>query len=244
MNRLLFGLIQTIRLLLLVALSTTVYAVDPKTYIPPQAFTHKETIKSELDRLFPDIPFYNYVPALIEHESCLSLSHSRCWKSTSELKSQREQGVGLSMVTRTFNPDGSVRFDSLKGMRDMYMSELKEANWDTIKQRPDLQIRMMILHLRTDYSRLYEFNDPLVRLHATDAAYNGGRGAVNFNRRACGLAKGCDPQLWFGHAERYSNKSTKILYGNRSARDIFFDHPRDVFFNRLPKYEAQYLTDL
>ena len=244
MNRLLFGSIQTIRLLLLVTLSTTVYAVDPKTYIPPQAFTHKETIKSELDRLWPDIPTYNYIPALIEHESCLSLSHSRCWNSTSELKTSREQGLGLGQTTRTFREDGSVRFDTLTDMRRNYMNELKEASWDTFKYRPDLQIRMMILHLRTDYSRLYEFNDPLVRLHATDAAYNGGRGAVNFNRRACGLAKGCDPQLWFGHAERYSNKSTKILYGNRSARDIFFDHPRDVFFNRLPKYEAQYLTDL
>lgn len=213
---------------------------DTKNYIPPQAFDHRETIKSELDRLWSSIPEYNYIPSLIEHESCISLQHSRCWNSTSELKSTREQGLGLGQVTRTFNPDGSIRFDSLKGMRDMYMSELKDASWSTIKGRPDLQIRMMILHLRTDYSRLYEFDDPLVRLHATDAAYNGGRGAVNYNRRACGLAKGCNPQLWFGHAERYSNKSTKILYGNRSARDIFYDHPRDVFFNKLPKYKRQY----
>lgn len=242
MNRLLFGSIQTIRLLLLVVLSTTVYAVDPKTYIPPQAFTHKETIKSELDRLFPDIPFYNYVPALIEHESCLSLKHSRCWKSTSELKSQREQGVGLSMVTRTFNPDGSIRFDSLKGMRDMYMSELKEANWNTIKQRPDLQIRMMILHLRTDYKALYPVKDPIARLHMTDASYNGGRGGLLKERRACGLAKDCDPDIWFNNVENYCLKSKRILYANRNACDINRHHVKDVFINRLPKYEKKYFN--
>ena len=98
MNRLLFGSIQTIRLLLLVILSNAAYAVDPKTYIPPQAFTHKETIRTELDKHFNYIPTYNYVPALIEHESCISLRHSRCWNSTSELRSAREQGTGLGII--------------------------------------------------------------------------------------------------------------------------------------------------
>lgn len=44
-------------------------------YIPPQAFTFKEPIQKELDSFFPDIPTYNYVPSLIEHESCISLKH-------------------------------------------------------------------------------------------------------------------------------------------------------------------------
>ncbi|QXN70523.1 putative lytic murein transglycosylase [Bacillus phage vB_BspM_AgentSmith] len=67
-------------------------------YIPPQAFDFKLNIQEELDKHFDYIPDYNYVPALIEHESCLSLSHSRCWNSTSRLKTQREEGAGLGIM--------------------------------------------------------------------------------------------------------------------------------------------------
>ena len=69
------------------------YAQNVKTYIPPHAFEYRPTIAAELDRYFPTLYDYNYVPALIEHESCIALTHSRCWKSTSQLKTAREQGV-------------------------------------------------------------------------------------------------------------------------------------------------------
>lgn len=63
-------------------------------YIPPQAFKFKDPIIKELDTFFPTIPEYNYVPSLIEHESCITLKHRRCWNSASELRSSREQGIG------------------------------------------------------------------------------------------------------------------------------------------------------
>lgn len=234
---------RILTLVVLSMLSFSVYGINVKTYIPPRAFEYKEIVRSEIDRLWPTLVEYNYIPSLIEHESCLSLTHSRCWSPTSRLKTQREEGAGLGQVTRTWNSDGSPRFDTLSDMRRMYVKELKEVSWENIYSRPDLQIRMIILHLKNDYDNLYEFNDPIVRLAATDASYNGGRGAVNYNRRTCGLVKGCDVQQWFGHVELHSNKSTKVLYGNRSARQIFLDHPRDVFFNRLPKYKDQYFME-
>lgn len=211
-------------------------------YIPPQAFNFKETIKTELDRHFPNIPNYNYVPALIEHESCISLRHSRCWNSTSELRSAREQGVGLGQTTRAFRADGSVRFDTLSDMRRQYMNELREANWDTFKNRPDLQIRLTILLLRENYNGLRNVPDPIARLHMTDVAYNGGIGWVQRERRTCGLARDCDPNIWFGHVERYCARSTKAIYGNRSPCDISRHHVKDVFYTRLPKYQQQYFT--
>lgn len=218
-------------------------ATQTTPYIPPQAFTHKETIKQELDLRFPNIPTYNYVPSLIEHESCISLKHKKCWNSASELKSAREQGVGLGQVTRAFRQDGSTRFDSLKGMRDKYLSDLKEASWDNIKTRPDLQIRIIVLMLRDDYKALYNVEDPIARLHMTDAAYNGGRGGLLKERRACGLAKECNPGIWFGHVEKYCLKSKKVLYGQRSACDINRHHVSDVFFAKLPKYKAFYFQE-
>lgn len=217
-------------------------ALDPKTYIPPQAFTFKEIIKDELDKHFPTIPEYNYVPALFEHESCISLRHSRCWNSTSELRSKREQGLGIGQATRAFREDGTVRFDIIKDMRDRYKQELREANWDTFKHRPDLQVRLTVLLLRDNWRGLYAVQDPMARLHMTDAAYNGGIGWIQRERRACGLAKGCDPGIWFGNVENYCLRSKKAIYGNRSPCDIAKHHPYDVFNNRLPKYKQQYFN--
>lgn len=222
---------------------TTGSAIASQNYIPPQAFTHKETIKKELDTYFPTIPTYNYVPALIEHESCISLKHSRCWKSTSELRSKREQGVGLGQVTRTFREDGSIRFDVLTEMRQKYMKDLKEASWDTIKNRPDVQIRVITLMLRDTYKSLYNVEDPMARLQMTDAAYNGGLGGLQKERRACGLAKNCDPGIWFGNVEKYCLKSKKILYANRNACDINRHHVKDTLLVRVPKYQKQYFTE-
>ena len=209
-------------------------------YIPPQAFDFKLNIQEELDKHFDYIPDYNYVPALIEHESCISLKHSRCWNSKSSLKTQREEGAGLGQVTKAFKADGTLRFDTLMEMRNRYKNELHDASWSTIYQRPDIQIRIITLMLRDDYKRLYDIKDDWARLHMVDAAYNGGLGGLNKERRACGLKAGCDPQLWFGNVEKTCMKSTKILYGNRSACDINRDHVKDVFNNRLPKYQSQY----
>lgn len=209
-------------------------------YIPAQAFKHKETIKIELDRLFPEIYDYNYIPSLIEHESCISLKSSRCWNSMAELKTARERGVGLGQVTIAYNSDGTVRFDSLKEMRDKYYNELKEAKWESINQKPDLQIKIIVLMIKDLYKGLYNVKDKVNRLYMTDACYNGGCGGVQKERRACGLAKDCDPNIWFDNVERYCLKSKKVLYGKRSACDINRHHVVDVFNNNLPKYQKYY----
>lgn len=215
--------------------------MDVKTYIPPRAMEHRDTVRSELDRIFPDIPEYNYIPALIEHESCISLTHSRCWNSTSELKTAREQGVGLGQTTRAWTKDGVLRFDTLADLRKQYMSELKEASWDTYKYRPDLQIRATILLVRQNYKGFYNIPDKMNRLHFTDAAYNSGPGNTQKERRACGLASGCDPDIWINNVERYCQRSKKALYAGRSACDITQHHVTDIFFTRMPKYKEKYI---
>ena len=137
-----------LRLLLLFIFCTNVYAVDYRNYIPPRAYMYKQTLKTEIDKHYPDIPDINYPPALIEHESCVSLTNSKCWSPRAELKTKREQGVGLIQITRAFNPDGSVRFDTLWSLRNKYRNELSELSWSNVKEEPHLQIRAMILLLR------------------------------------------------------------------------------------------------
>lgn len=223
---------------LLFIVSTIVFA--EADIIPPQAFTYRNTIKTELDNNFSDLYNYNYVPSLVEHESCISLKHKKCWNSLSRLKTTREEGAGLGQVTRAFNPDGSVRFDTLGEMAKRYKVELREAKWETIYQRPDIQLRIMILMLRDDYKKLYTIDDKENRMQMVDAAYNGGLGGVLKERRACGLSNNCNPNIWFNNVEKYCLKSKKVLYGTRSACDINRHHVEDVFHNNIPKYSKSY----
>lgn len=217
-------------------------AQNVATFIPPKAFNYRDIIKVELDRYLPSLPRYNYIPALIEHESCQHLRHVRCWSSASQLKSKREFGVGLGMLTKAYNADGSVRFDKLTELRTRYRRELAELSWGTITQRPDVQIRAIVLMTRDVYDKLYDIPNTFERLAMTDAAYNGGYGGLQKQRRHCSLVKGCNPNIWFGHLEKNSIKSRKILYGNRSAADINTHHVHDVLKVRMLKYErAGYL---
>lgn len=211
-------------------------------YIPSKAFNYRDTIWKEIENYFPELYNYNYVPSLAEHESCITLKHKRCFEPSSQLLSKREQGVGLFQTTRAFREDGSLRFDTLTEMRNRYKAELKEASWSTYKNRPDLQIRAAILMLRDDYKKLYAVENPVHRMHMVDAAYNGGMGGLLKERRACGMAKNCDPNIWFNNVERYCLKSKKVLYGNRSACDINRHHVKDVFYNNLPKYDRDYFN--
>ena len=211
-------------------------------YIPQQAFDYRDTIKSELDNYFSELYNYNYVPSLAEQESCISLKHKKCWNSSSQLLSKREQGLGLFQTTRAFRDDGSVRFDTLQAMRNNYKLELREASWSTYKDRPDLQIRSAILMLRDDYKKLYNVTNLEYRTQFTDAAYNGGLGGVLKERRACGLAQNCNPGIWFNNVEKYCLKSKKAIYGTRSACDINREHVKTIWEIRLPKYQKYYYT--
>jgi hypothetical protein len=202
---------------------------------PARAHQHLPTLASEIDRHWPEIPMRAYLPGLIEHESCVTLTHSRCWSPTSRLKTAREEGAGLGQITRAWHPTGALRFDALAEMRTAHPA-LRELDWSTIYQRPDLQLRAVVLKVRGDYQALRAVTEPMQRLAMADAAYNGGLGGLQRERRACQVAKGCDPQKWWGHVERHCLKSRQPLYAGRSACDINRHHVVDVLRKRAPKY--------
>lgn len=216
------------------------FAQPVESFIPPRAHEHLPTLGAQVREVWPAMPRPGYFGALIEHESCISLKHSRCWSPTSRLKSEREEGAGLGQLTRAFHADGSTRFDALADARRLDARGLNELRWETVYQRPDLQMRVIVLMTRANYNRL----TPLVpadvpRLAMADAAYNGGVGGVINERRACASRPGCDPNTWFGHVEKVCLKSTRPLYGGRSACDINRHHVHDVLLTRMPKYEGK-----
>lgn len=227
-------------LLLLLFASVSALAQDVKTFIPKNAAQYLPIYKDEAARLMPEFTTPWYFAGLTEHESCISLKHSRCFSPTAELKTAREQGVGLSQITRAYNADGTIRFDSLADLRRANMSELKELSWSNVKQRPDLQIRGIILMSRGNYKQLYVIKDDYQRLAMTDVAYNAGLGRVKKNRLQCGLTKGCDPQVWFDNVETQCTASKKPIYSGRSACDIMNHHAKDVLKIRMPKYKPYF----
>ena len=212
-------------------------AQDVRTYIPPQAEVYRATFRAEVAGHWQDHPRPELLPALVEHESCIGLRHSRCWNPASRLKSAREEGAGFGQITRAWSADGRLRFDALAEMRDRHPA-LREWSWHNVYQRPDLQLRAVVLKSRDNYLGLRVVGDPWHRLAFADAAYNGGMGGVQKERRACGLKAGCDPQQWFGHVEHVCLKSRVALYAGRSACDINRHHVTDVLTVRSPKYRG------
>lgn len=221
----------------LLGLFGSVARADVRTHIPPAAALHRATLAAEVAAHWADHPHPAVLPALIEHESCITLRHRRCWNPASRLKTSREEGAGLGQITRAWHPDGRLRFDALAEMRERHPA-LREWSWGNVYDRADLQLRAVVLKNRDNYQALRLVHDPAQRLAFADAAYNGGLGGVQRERRACGLKSGCDPQQWWGHVEHVCLKSRAPLYGNRSACDINRHHVHDVIRTRAPKYEG------
>lgn len=180
--------------------------------------------------------------SLVEHESCISLTHSRCWNPKSRLKSQREEGAGLWQLTRAWRIDGSLRFDVISELRTKYPKDLYELNWSNVYTRPDLQMRAGILKSKENYEYFLKTTDVNNALYFGDAGYNGGNAGVDRERAACKMASKCDYNVWFGNVERFCLKSTTALYGNRSACDINRHHVKDVFLIRANKYKPYFVN--
>ena len=213
-----------------------VYGYDVNTYIPKNATIYVPVVEKETQTTFPDIPRKGYFSALIEVESCVSLTNKKCWSPTATLATKRELGKGFGQLTKAYNADGSIRFDVVTALSKQY-KDLNELNWNTIESRPDLQVKAMIYLYKQGYNRLYAIQDPKVRMDFADAAYNGGVGGVIKDRTLCSLKKSCDPQIWFNNVEKTCSKSKKSIYGKRNACDINREHVGQVINVRLPKYQ-------
>lgn len=141
----------------------------------------------------------------------------------------------MGQITRTWR-NGRIRFDSLTEMRNRYPA-LADWSWANVYQRPDLQLLAIVLMSKNNYDNLLpKVTDPYQALYFADAAYNGGLGGVNNDRRACKMRAGCNPNVWFGNVERTCTKSRAVLYGRRSACDINREHVTNVFMLRSNKY--------
>lgn len=204
-------------------------------YMPVGAIEYAPMLKAEQLKFWKDHPQPEVLAGLVEQESCISLKSKGCWNPKTKLRSDREEGGGMGQITRAYRSDGSVRFDSLTDMKNRYKDALGEWTWENLYSRPDLQLRAIVL-LSKENSNV--FRGATANLEFADAAYNGGAGGVQKERRACVLSSGCNAGLWFDHVENHCLKSRQPLYGGRNACDINREHVFNVFKVRSAKYKA------
>jgi hypothetical protein len=202
----------------------------------PRAVALAPIVNAEIVQHWPELAPRAYVFALISHESCATYRNSRCWSPTARLRTAREEGAGLGQLTRAWAQDGALRFDSLSDLKARHPA-LRGLDWRTIYDAPELQVRALVIMSRGNWLALRAVEDGWERLAMADAAYNGGLGGVQKERRACQVASGCDPQRWWGNVEVHCLKSRQPLYAGRSACDINRHHVKDVLLVRVQWYE-------
>lgn len=207
----------------------------PLPKIPDRALALMPDLIQAIDDVWPDMPMRSYFPAQIEKESCITLTHSKCWNPRAELKTSREYGFGLGQLTIAYRADGSERFNAWAEIKEKH-PDLRNWQWAN-RYDPMLQIKAIVVKNRVNWGAMrWEIADLDNRMAFLSAYYNGGSPARD--RTICVNTAGCDPSRWWGNVELHSVKSrTKLReYGNRSLFEISRDYPKSLLRERRPKY--------
>jgi hypothetical protein len=215
--------------------------IDVRTYIPANAKIYAPTLVEQKKLYWNTHPMPETLGGLVEQESCAALTWKSCWNPKAQLKSAREEGAGLGQITRAYDTNGKTRFDALKEIVAKYPAQLGELNWGDVYSRPDLQLRALVLKSKDNFdsvTRVTPTANSSDKLAFADAAYNGGFGGLQQDRRKCQLIKDCLPNMWFGNVEKTCTKSRVALYGQKNACDINREHVYNVMSLRSSKYRV------
>lgn len=210
--------------------------------IPTGAEKYLPDLIEAQQRVWPDAPTPAFLAAQVEQESCISLTHSKCWNPRAELKTKRENGIGFGQFTRAYRADGSIRFDVISELAATHES-LRGWSWDK-RYDPAYQLTAIVEMDKAIYRRQRNAATETDRLSFTLSGYNGGEGGVLQDRRLCANTKGCDPSRWAGHVENTSLKSRVAVQGyGKSFFAINREYVRLILDVRRPKYEPYFRTD-
>lgn len=223
------------RLLLALWLALAGLAVQAQE-VPAKARLYAPTLVLVQRSYWADAPEPWFLAGQVEQESCIRLTHPRCWDPLVELKTPHEYGFGLGQITTAYRKDGSVRFNKWAELRTRYAT-LRQWSWEQ-RFDPSYQLTAIVLMTRGLCHLYPEASSVTDRLGFCLSAYNGGEGGVRQDRILCSNTPGCDRARWFGHVERHSLKTRMPFNGfKKSAFEINREYPRNVLFLRRAKYE-------
>lgn len=216
------------------SMSVSLYAFGSD--IPPGAVKYGPVLVKNQRAIWPDAPIPSFLAGQVEQESCITLSHSKCWNPRAELKTARENGVGFGQFTRAYNKDGSIRFDTISALAKAH-SSLRGWSWAK-RYDPDYQLRAIVEMDKGLYLRQQGAATTIDRLSFALSGYNGGESGVLQDRRLCQNSPNCDPSVWSGNVEKTSLKSRRAQKGyGKSFFAINREYVTNVIDVRRHKYE-------
>jgi hypothetical protein len=224
---------------ILTAVVLILMVTSARAETPPGAAIPLLPILSQQQREFwPAMPHPAALGAQVEQETCPSLKSRQCWSPKAELRTSREQGIGLGQLTRAWRADGTLRFDSLTEMVRSFPEPLAGLSWEN-RYDPTLQLRALVLKDKQTFDLVEEAATQKDRLAMTFAAYNGGFAGLNADRRSCAATPGCDSGKWFGHVEHTSLKAKTAVPGyGKSFFEINREYVRNVMVTRTVRYQC------
>lgn len=218
---------RAVAFLLLLA---TLCGVADAAPLPNDAAIYLPVLSAEIDRFWPDLEPREFIPALAEQESLGRID--------AELKTSREYGCGIGQFTKTYNADGSIRFDSLSDTRRLDKS-LAGWTWEDCAN-VIFQARGIVIKSKTSNRNCSALMAGNYEVKACDAAqHNGGAGSVAKRIRLCRMKPGCNPRRWFGNLEFQVVQSTKRVAGYGESFDQTNSRYPGRVFARMPKYKGK-----
>ena len=207
--------------------------------IPKGAVQYLPELVSVQQEIWPSAPMPSFLAAQVEQESCITLTHSKCWNPRAELKTKRENGIGFGQFTRAYRADGSIRFDKISELASTY-SSLKGWSWAK-RYDPHYQLTAIVEMDKGIFNRQKGAATERDRLSFTLSAYNGGEAGVLQDRRLCANTRGCDSTRWLGHVSKTSLKSKVPHPGyKKSFYAINREYVTNVLDVRRPKYDPYF----
>lgn len=185
--------------------------------------------------IWSDAPSPEVLAGQIEQESCITVTHSKCWNPRAELKTKRENGIGLGQFTRAYRADGSIRFDKITELVSTYPS-LKGWGWSN-RYDGRYQLTALVEMDKGIYQRQKGAATDRDRWSFTFSGYNGGESGVLQDRRLCANTRGCDPSRWDGHVALHSLKARRPSPGYGKS---FFAINREYVTNILDVRSHKY----
>jgi hypothetical protein len=221
-----------LRAVILMLMVTAARAEAP----PAAAAALLPVLQAEQRVQWPAMPMASALGAQVEQETCIRLTHPKCWSPRAELHTSREQGIGLGQLTRAFRADGSTRFDALAEVRAAHPKELGALTWEA-PYDARLQLRALVLKDRDNYQAIRDAATVLDRLAFAFSAYNGGMGGVRQDRIACEATPDCDSGRWFANVEKTSLKAQAAVPGyGQSFFAINRSYVRNILIVRRVRY--------
>lgn len=197
--------------------------------IPKNAIEYLPLLNKVIDETWPDLSMRSLTASQVEQETCISLTHSKCWNPKAELKTSREYGFGFGQITIT---DKFNNFEEIKKMD----KSLIDWKWED-RYNPYRQLKALIVYDKFIYNKVIGAHSDYDRLAFTLAAYNGGLGGLTQDRQLCKLQNNCDSSKWFSNVEKTSNKSKVKSSGyGKSFFEINREYVSNILLVRRNKY--------